>query len=89
MRRIFRELNKTEKTFFRGKSTISPWLIVQGNFETKAQSLAMRLAVARLLATMLRLEMFFLFYCSYFTLIIYLYKQRNFLLMYLLVSFYR
>ena len=44
MRRIFGELNKTEKTFFRGKSTISPWLIVQGNFETKAQSLAMRLA---------------------------------------------
>ena len=67
MRRFFGELNKTEKTFFCGKSTISPWLIVQGKFETKAQILAMRLAVARLLATMLRLEMFFLFYCSYFT----------------------
>ena len=42
MRRIFGELNKTEKTFFRGKSTISPWLIVQGKFETNAQILAMR-----------------------------------------------
>ena len=30
MRRIFGELNKTEKTFLRSKSTISPWLIVQG-----------------------------------------------------------
>ena len=59
MRRIFGELNKTEKTFFRGKGTISPWLIVQGKFETKAQILAMRLAVARLLATLLRLRMFF------------------------------
>ena len=46
MRRIFGELNKTEKIFFRGKSTISLWLIVQGKFETKAQILAMRLAVA-------------------------------------------
>ena len=36
MRRIFGELNKTEKTFFRGKSTINLWLIVQGKFETKA-----------------------------------------------------
>ena len=66
MRRIFGELNKTEKTFFRGKSTISHWLIVQGNFETKAQSLAMRLAVARLLATLLRLGMFFLFYVIFY-----------------------
>ena len=58
MRRIFGELNKTEKTFFRGKSTISLWLIVQGKFETKAQILAMRLAVARLLATLLRKNVF-------------------------------
>lgn len=36
MRRIFGELNKTEKTFFRGKSTISLWLIVQGKFETRS-----------------------------------------------------
>ena len=66
MRRIFKEIHKTEKTFFRGKSTISPWLIVQGKFETKAQILAMRLAVARLLATLLRLEMFFLFYVIFY-----------------------
>ena len=75
MRRIFGELNKTEKTFFRGKSTISPWLIVQGKFETKAQILAMRLAVARLLATMLRLEMFFLFYVIFYG--IYLFVQAT------------
>ena len=75
MRRIFGELNKTEKTFLRGKSTISPWLIVQGKFETKAQILAMRLAVARLLATMLRLEMFFLFYVIFY--VIYLFVQAT------------
>ena len=53
---------KKEKTFLRSKSTISFQLIVQGKIETKARFLAMRLVVARLLATLLRLEMFFLFY---------------------------
>ena len=75
MRRIFGELNKTEKTFLRSKSNISHWLIVQGNFETKAQSLAMSLAVARLLATLLRLRMFFLFYVIFYG--IYLFVQAT------------
>ena len=83
------EKMKKEKTFLRSKSNISLQLILLGKIETEARFLAMRLAVARLLATMLRLGMFFLFYCSYFTCFIYLYKQRSFLLMYLLVSFYR
>ena len=86
MRRIFRELNKTEKTFFRGKSNISFQLILLGKIETKAQILAMRLAKRGCWRPCYNDKCFFLFY---FTLIIYLYKQRNFLLMYLLVSFYQ
>ena len=46
------------------KSDLSDF--IRGNFETKAQSLAMRLAVARLLATLLRLGMFFLFYVIFY-----------------------
>lgn len=80
------EKMKKEKTFLRSKSNISLQLILLGKIETEARFLAMR-QHCWLLATMLRLEMFFLFY--FLTLTIYLYKQRSFLLMYLLVSFYR
>ena len=58
-------LRKT-KTHHRSKSKISQGLILQVNFETEARSLAMRLAVARLLATLLRLGMFFLFYVIFY-----------------------
>ena len=51
------------------------WLPLQVKFETKAQILAMRLAIARLLATLLRLGMFFLIYVIFY--VIYLFVQAT------------